>query len=441
MPQWVYIKDLAEHTGQDVELRGWVYNIRQSGKIQFIILRDGTGICQAVVFKNDVPEELFAAGRRLTQESSVIVRGAVRADARAPGGFELGVRDLVIVQVAEGDYPITLKEHGVEFLMDRRHLWMRTPRQAAILRVRNEITRAIHDFLQDRDFVLTESPILMATAAEGTSNLFETQYVNEEPAYLSQSGQLYVEATAVALGRVYTFGPTFRAEKSKTRRHLIEFWMVEPEMAFYTHADNMQLQEDMVCFMVDRVLTRRLKDLEAIGRDVAPLKRVQPPFPRITYDEALAILKEERARQPDADWEPIPWGEDFGAPHETAISSRFDRPVFIEKYPAKVKAFYMEPDPERPEVVLNADLLASEGYGEIVGGSQRIHDSALLRRRLQEHDLPEETYSWYMDLRRFGSVPHSGFGLGIERSVAWICGLEHVRETIPFARLINRLAP
>lgn len=441
MAIYTTISRLSEFEGQDVELRGWVYNLRSSGKIQFLVVRDGTGLCQAVLFKNDVPEPVFAAGRQLTQESSIIIRGPVRSDARAPGGYEIGIRELEIVQIAAPDYPITLKEHGVEFLMDHRHLWMRTPRQVAILRIRNEITRAIHDFLQERDFVLTESPILMGTAAEGTTNLFETRYVNDEPAYLSQSGQLYVEATAMALGKVYTFGPTFRAEKSKTRRHLIEFWMVEPEMAYWTHEQNMELQEQMVAFIVDRVLTRRARELETIGRDLEPLKQVVPPFPRITYDEALEILKEEKARQPEAEWEPIPWGEDFGAPHETVLTQRFAKPVFVERYPAAVKAFYMEPAPDRPEVVLNADLLAPEGYGEIIGGSQRIHDPELLRQRLREHGLPEETYRWYMDLRQFGSVPHAGFGLGIERTVAWICGLDHVRETIPFARLLNRLSP
>ncbi|MCG0237913.1 MAG: asparagine--tRNA ligase [Firmicutes bacterium] len=439
--KWVTVSELYQHVGEDVELRGWVYNYRSSGKIQFIILRDGTGLCQCVVFKNDVSEEVFEQAKRLTQESSVIVRGTVREDARAPGGYELGVKDLQVVQIADLDYPITLKEHGIEFLMDHRHLWIRTPRQVAILRIRNEITRAMHDFLQERGFVLTESPILMGTAAEGTTTLFETQYVSGEPAYLSQSGQLYVEATAMALGRVYTFGPTFRAEKSKTRRHLIEFWMCEPEWAFATHEDNLRLQEEMVTYIVQRVLSRRMRELETIGRNIEPLKKVEPPFPRITYDEALELLKEIHARTPDADWQPIPWGEDFGAPHETALALHFDKPVFVEKFPAKVKAFYMQPDPERPEVVLAADLLAPEGYGEIIGGSQRIHDPELLRQRLREHNLPEETYRWYLDLRRFGSVPHSGFGIGVERTVAWICGLDHVREAIPFPRLLNRLAP
>ncbi|MBP2017594.1 asparaginyl-tRNA synthetase [Symbiobacterium terraclitae] len=436
--KWVTVSHLPQHEGETVELRGWVQNYRSSGKIQFIIFRDGTGVCQAVLFIKDVPPEVFEAGKRLTQESSIIIRGTVRKDDRAPGGYEIGVQELEIVQIAE-EYPITPKEHGTEFLMDHRHLWVRSSRQAAILRIRNEITMAIHQFLQDRGFVLTESPILMGTAAEGGANLFETTYVNDEPAFLSQSGQLYVEATAMALGRVYTFGPTFRAEKSKTRRHLIEFWMVEPEAAYFTHEDNMKLQEEMVSYVVQRVLERRAADLKVLGRDTSMLEKVKPPFPRITYTEAVELLK--KLHKPGDDWEPIPWGEDFGAPHETVLTQQFDKPVFVEKFPVKVKAFYMQPDPENPEVVLGADLLAPEGYGEIIGGSERIHDPELLKRRFEEHGLDMETYGWYYDLRRFGSVPHSGFGLGIERTVAWICGLEHVRETIPFPRLLNRLHP
>lgn len=433
------ISQLQQFEGQEVELRGWVYNSRSSGKLIFIVFRDGTGLCQAVVFKNDVPEDVFAAAKALTQESSLIIRGTVRLDSRAPGGVEVGVKSLEIVQVADEGYPITPKEHGVEFLMDHRHLWMRTPRQAAILRIRNEITFALHTFFQDRGFVLTEAPMLMGTSAEGGAELFETKYVNDEPAFLSQSGQLYVEATAAALGKVYTFGPAFRAEKSKTRRHLIEFWMLEPEMAYCTHEENMQVQEEMIAFVVQRVLERRRADLETIGRDIAPLENVKAPFPRLTYDEAIELL--QKIHKPEDEWQPIPWGEDFGAPHETAITQQFDRPVFIEKYPAGIKAFYMQPDPARPEVVLNADLLAPEGYGEIIGGSERIHDPALLKQRLAENGLDEQTYGWYLDLRRFGTTPHSGFGLGIERTVAWVCGLDHVRETIPFARLLNRITP
>jgi len=433
-----YINQLPHYVGEEVELRGWVYNYRSSGKIQFILFRDGTGICQAVVFIRDVAPEIFEAAKRLTQESSLIIRGSVRKDDRAPGGYEIGVRELEIVQVAE-EYPITPKEHGTEFLMDHRHLWIRSARQAAILRVRNEITMSIHQYLQDNGFILTEPPILMGTSAEGGANLFETKYVNDEPAFLSQSGQLYAEATAMALGKVYSFGPTFRAEKSKTRRHLIEFWMVEPEAAYFTHEDNLRLQEEMVSFVVQRVLQQRTEDLKTIGRDTTFLERVKPPFPRITYTEAVELL--QRIHQPDDEWEPISWGEDFGAPHETAITQQFDKPVFVEKFPTKIKAFYMEPDPTNPEVVMGADLLAPEGYGEIIGGSQRIHDPALLRRRFAEQNLDEATYGWYMDLRRYGTVPHSGFGLGVERTVAWICGLDHVRETIAFPRLLNRLQP
>jgi asparaginyl-tRNA synthetase len=436
--EWVRINELRNHEGQDVELRGWVYNYRSSGKIQFIIFRDGTGICQAVVFIKDVPAEVFEAGKKLTQESSLIIRGTVRKDDRAPGGYEIGVKELEIIQVA-GEYPITPKEHGTEFLMDNRHLWLRSSRQAAILRIRNEITMAMHTFLQEHGFVLTEPPILMGTSAEGGANLFETKYVNDEPAYLSQSGQLYVEATAMALGKVYSFGPTFRAEKSKTRRHLIEFWMVEPEAAYFDHQDNMKLQEEFVSYIVQRVLKNRAEDLKTIGRDTSFLEKVTPPFPRITYTEAVEML--QKLHKPGDEWDPIPWGEDFGAPHETVITQQFEKPVFVEKFPTKIKAFYMQPDPENPDVVLGADLLAAEGYGEIIGGSQRIHDPELLQQRYEQEKLDPVSYGWYMDLRKYGTVPHSGFGIGVERTVAWICGLDHVRETIPFARLLNRLHP
>ncbi|MDB4895316.1 MAG: asnS, partial [Firmicutes bacterium] len=337
--EWVRVNELGKHEGQEVELRGWVSNYRSSGKIQFIIFRDGTGLCQAVVFIKDVPAEVFEAAKSLTQESSLIIRGTVRKEDRAPGGYEIGVKELAIIQVAE-EYPISPKEHGVEFLMDNRHLWIRSNRQAAILRIRNEITMGIHQFLQDQGFILTESPILMGTSAEGGAELFETKYVNDEPAFLSQSGQLYVEATAAALGKVYTFGPTFRAEKSKTRRHLIEFWMVEPEAAFLTHEENMVLQEQMIESVVQRVLTRRADDLKTIGRDITALEKVKAPFPRITYTEAVELL--QKLHKPEDEWEPIPWGEDFGAPHETAITSQFEKPVFVEKFPTKIKAFYME---------------------------------------------------------------------------------------------------
>lgn len=427
----ITIRDIGKYNGQKIKLNCWLYNKRSSGKIQFLQLRDGTGIIQGVMAINDVPEEVFKKTASLTQESSLVVEGIVREDHRAPSGYELTLTDMDIIQIAE-DYPITPKEHGVEFLMDNRHLWLRSTRQRAIMTIRSEIMKSMEDFLAQREFLRIDSPILTPSAAEGTSNLFETEYF-ESKAYLSQSGQLYNEAAALAYGKVYCFGPTFRAEKSKTRRHLTEFWMLEPEMAFYTHEDNMKLQEELISYLVQRVLENRKEELEILGRDTKRLEQVKAPFPRITYDEALEILKEENLE--------IPWGEDFGAPHETAIASRFDKPVFVEKYPVEAKAFYMEPDPNRPEVVLAADLLAPEGYGEIIGGSQRISDYNLLLQRIKEHNLPLEAMEWYLDLRRYGSVPHSGFGIGVERTVAWICGLEHVRETIPFARMLNRIYP
>ncbi len=427
----ITIRDIGKYNGQKIKLNCWLYNKRSSGKIQFLQLRDGTGIIQGVMAINDVPEEVFKKTASLTQESSLVVEGIVREDHRAPSGYELTLTDMDIIQIAE-DYPITPKEHGVEFLMDNRHLWLRSTRQRAIMTIRSEIMKGMEDFLAQREFLRIDSPILTPSAAEGTSNLFETEYF-ESKAYLSQSGQLYNEAAALAYGKVYCFGPTFRAEKSKTRRHLTEFWMLEPEMAFYTHEDNMKLQEELISYLVQRVLENRKEELEILGRDTKRLEQVKAPFPRITYDEALEILKEENLE--------IPWGEDFGAPHETAIASRFDKPVFVEKYPVEAKAFYMEPDPNRPEVVLAADLLAPEGYGEIIGGSQRISDYNLLLQRIKEHNLPLEAMEWYLDLRRYGSVPHSGFGIGVERTVAWICGLEHVRETIPFARMLNRIYP
>lgn len=427
----VYIADLACHAGEEVEVRGWLYNIRSSGKILFLQLRDGSGFVQAVAVKGQVGEEAFAACQALTQESSLRVRGVVRQDARAPGGVELSVTGVDVVQVA-GEYPITLKEHGVEFLMDNRHLWLRTPRQNAIMRIRSEVIKACRDFLDERGFVLIDAPILTPAACEGTTTLFQTQYF-EEQAYLSQSGQLYNEAAAMAFGRVYCFGPTFRAEKSKTRRHLIEFWMLEPEMAYYDQEDNMRLQEELVSYVVARVLERRRRELDVIGRDVGPLERVKPPFPRLAYDDAVKTLRDNG--------EEFKWGDDFGAPHETIIAGAFDRPVFVHSFPTTCKAFYMKPNPERPEVVLSADLLAPEGYGEIIGGGQRIDDPELLDQRIREHNLPGDAYGWYMDLRRYGTVPHSGFGLGIERTLAWICGLDHVRETIPFPRLLNRIYP
>lgn len=428
---WVYISDVGAHDGEDVTIKGWLHNKRSSGKLHFLMIRDGTGVIQGVVSRADVSPDAFENASRLTQESSVIVSGRVRAEPRAPGGYELGVVTVEPVQIAQ-DYPITPKEHGVDFLMSHRHLWLRSTRQQAILRIRSTIISSIRRFFDDRGFTLIDSPILTPSACEGTSTLFETTYFDEQ-AYLSQSGQLYVEAAAMSLGKVYCFGPAFRAEKSKTRRHLIEFWIVEPEVAYNEHDDNVKLQEELVCHIVKSVLTERRAELDRIERDPARLEAVKSPFPRISYDEALAMLRENGVEKE--------WGDDFGAPDETLLASRYDRPLFVERYPAKTKAFYMQPDPARPELALCDDLLAPEGYGEIIGGSERIHDLELLEVRLAQHDLSKEAYEWYLDLRRYGSVPHSGFGLGIERTVAWICGLEHVRETIPFPRLLYRLYP
>jgi asparaginyl-tRNA synthetase len=428
----VPVEALKQHIGKTVEVRGWLYNRRSSGKIHFLLVRDGTGIVQTVMSRAEVPEEVFAAADRLPQESSLILTGTVRADARAPGGVELAATSLRVLQEA-APYPITPKEHGIEFLMDHRHLWLRSGRQHAILRVRAEVIRAMTEYLDGLGYLRVDAPVLTPAAAEGTSTLFETSYFDLGSAYLTQSGQLYNEATAMAFGRVYCFGPTFRAEKSKTRRHLIEFWMLEPEAAFMELDGYMALAEEFVAAVVARVLERCGAELEALERDTAPLARVVAPFPRISYDDALGLLAEKGLR--------VPWGEDLGGDEETAISAHFDRPVFVHRYPAQCKAFYMQPDPGRPDVVLGADLIAPEGYGEIIGGGQRIHDLGLLERRLAEHNLPPESYRWYLDLRRFGSVPHSGFGIGIERTVAWLCGLEHVRESIPFPRLLNRLYP
>jgi asparaginyl-tRNA synthetase len=434
------IADIGKHEGQAVTIRGWLYNLRESGKLLFPQFRDGTGVIQGVVPKSAVLPEVFDAVKSLTQESSVIVEGKVRADKRAPGGYELDVTNVEVVQrVSESDpFPISLKEHGVDFLMEHRHLWVRTPRQAAILRVRAEIIKAARDFFDERGFTLTDPPILTPAACEGTSTLFPVDYF-EEQAYLTQSGQLYIEATAMALGKVYSFGPTFRAEKSKTRRHLTEFWMVEPEVAYATLDDLMDLAEGMISFVVKRCLERRRSDLQTIGRDVAKLEKIKAPFPRITYDEAVKMLREAHAK--GALENNFEWGGDLGSPDETYISSQFEKPVMVHRYPAKVKAFYMEPDPGRPDLALCVDVLAPEGYGEIIGGSQRTASYDLLVQRIREHGLPEEAFKWYLDLRKYGSVPHSGFGMGIERAVSWICGLEHVRETIPFPRMLHRLYP
>ena len=434
------IASIGSHEGQTVVIQGWLYNLRESGKLLFPIFRDGTGIIQGVVPKSAVPPEVFDAVKGLTQESSVIVEGKVRADKRAPGGYELDVSNVKVIQrVSESDpFPISLKEHGVDFLMEHRHLWVRTPRQAAILRVRAEIIKAVRDYLDQNGFVLTDPPILTPAACEGTSTLFPVDYFDDQ-AYLTQSGQLYIEATAMALGKVYSFGPTFRAEKSKTRRHLTEFWMVEPELAYATLDDLMDLAEGLIAFVVKRCLERRGADLQTIGRDISKLEKIAAPFPRITYDEAVRLLQEGHAK--GAVENRFEWGGDFGSPDETYLSAQFERPVMVHRYPAQVKAFYMEPDPQRPELALCVDVLAPEGYGEIVGGSQRMESYDLLLQRIHEHNLPEEAFKWYLDLRKYGTVPHGGFGMGVERVVGWICGLEHVRETIPFARTLHRLYP
>jgi asparaginyl-tRNA synthetase len=434
------IHDLAQHAGQEVTIKGWLYNLRESGKLLFPIFRDGTGLMQGVVPKNAVTPEVWETVKTLTLESSVIVRGKVRAEKRAVGGYEMDVSHVDVVQkVPENEpYPISLKEHGVEFLMDHRHLWVRSQRQVAILRIRAEIIKAARDFFDERGFTLTDPPILTPAACEGTSTLFEVDYFGDE-AFLTQSGQLYIEATAMALGKVYSFGPTFRAEKSKTRRHLTEFWMVEPEVAWAELDDLMVLAEEFITFIVKRVLANRRAELETIGRDVTQLEKIDAPFPRLSYDDAVAMLQKGHAEgKLEHKFE---WGGDFGAPDETYISSQFDRPVMVHRYPAVVKAFYMEPDPTDPRKVLCLDVLAPEGYGEIIGGSQRMGDYKRLLEKIHEHNLPEEAFKWYLDLRKFGGVPHGGFGMGIERAVSWICGLEHVRETIPFARMLNKIYP
>ena len=434
------ISEIGKHEGQSVTIRGWLYNLRESGKLLFPQFRDGSGIIQGVVPKNAVPPDVFDAIKTLTQESSVIVEGKVRADKRAHGGYELDVANVQVVQrVPESSpYPITPKEHGTDFLMEHRHLWVRSQRQAAILRVRAEIIKAARDFFDERGFTLTDPPIITPAACEGTSTLFPVNYFDEQ-AFLTQSGQLYVEATAMALGKVYSFGPTFRAEKSKTRRHLTEFWMVEPEVAYAELDDVMELAEGLISFIVKRCVEKRRVDLQTIGRDISKLEKIEAPFPRISYDDAVKNLQEGYAKGVlETKFE---WGGDLGSPDETYLSAQFDKPVMVHRYPAKVKAFYMEPDPQRPELALCVDVLAPEGYGEIIGGSQRMASHELLVQRIHEHGLPEEAFKWYLDLRKYGSVPHAGFGMGIERAVAWICGLEHVRETIPFPRMLHRLYP
>jgi asparaginyl-tRNA synthetase len=427
----VRIARVGEHVDQDVRIQGWLYNKRSKGKLHFLLVRDGSATIQAVMFAGDVSPEQFELADRIGQESSLRLVGRVKADARAPGGYEMSVKEIEVLQEVH-DYPITPKEHGVDFLMTHRHLWLRSSRQQAALRIRATVIAAIRGFLDENGFILVDSPILTGNAAEGTTTLFETEYFDEK-AYLSQSGQLYAEASAMALGLVYCFGPTFRAEKSKTRRHLTEFWMVEPEMAFYDLDASLALQERFVSHIVQTVLARHGDDLKTLERDVSKLEKVEPPFPRISYDEAIATLKQHG--------EELAWGDDFGGGHETILAEQFDKPVFVHRFPTKAKAFYMKPDPERPEVALCADLLAPEGYGEIIGGSQRIDDLDLLLERIDEHGLSREQFAWYIDLRRYGSVPHSGFGMGVERVVAWLGGLHHLRETIPFARTLDRLYP
>ncbi|RNF40477.1 asparagine--tRNA ligase [Planococcus salinus] len=428
----ITIAEMASYNGQTVKLGAWVANKRSSGKIAFLQLRDGSGFVQGVVVKAEVGEELFAAAKSLTQETSLYVTGEVKEDERSAFGYELAVTDIEIIHVAQ-DFPITPKEHGTEFLMDNRHLWLRSRKQHAIMKIRNEIIRATYEFYNDNGFIKVDPPILTGSAPEGTSELFATKYFDED-AFLSQSGQLYMEAAAMALGKVFSFGPTFRAEKSKTRRHLIEFWMIEPEMAFMEHHESLEVQEQYVAHIVQSVLKNCRLELERLERDTTKLEKIKAPFPRITYDEAIKWLN-------DNGFDDIEWGEDFGAPHETAIAENYDMPVFIVNYPTNIKPFYMQPHPERDDVVLCADLIAPEGYGEIIGGSERIHDFELMKQRINEHGLDEEAYAWYLELSKYGAVPHSGFGLGLERTVAWISGAEHVRETIPFPRLLNRLYP
>jgi asparaginyl-tRNA synthetase len=427
-----YIEDIARFEGQAVTIRGWLHNRRSSGKIHFLTVRDGTGFIQCVMSKKAVGDEAFTRADHLTQESAIVVQGTVRADSRAPGGYEVDVTNLEIVSESAA-YPITPKEHGVDYLMDRRHLWIRTPRQQAILRVRHEVIDAVRDFFNSRHFILADTPIFTPAACEGTTTLFPVQYFEDNTAFLTQSGQLYNEANAMALGRVYCFGPTFRAEKSKTRRHLTEFWMVEPEVAYATLDDVMALAEELVVSVVERVLEKRRNELQILERDTSTLERVKTPFPRVSYDEAAKILKNKGL--------PFEWGGDFGSPDETALSEEFDRPILVHRYPSAVKAFYMKPDPERPEVALCVDMLAPEGYGEIIGGGERIDDYDLLVQRIKEHELPQEAFEWYLDLRRYGSVPHGGFGMGIERVVTWICGIEHLREAIPYPRMLYRMYP
>jgi len=427
----VYIEEIGKHVGEEVILKGWLYNRRSSGKIHFLQVRDGTGVIQAVVSRGDVSREVFELSDHLARESSIVIRGTVREDPRSPIGYEIGVAALEVIQIAE-DFPIAPKEHGVGFLMDHRHLWIRSLRQNAVMRIRQEIIRGCRDFLDSRGFVLIDAPIFTPASCEGTTTLFETQYFDDK-AYLTQSGQLYNEAAAMAFGRVYCFGPTFRAERSKTRRHLMEFWMVEPEVAYAELDEIMELAEDLVASIIERVLQERMSELKTLERDISKLESIRKPFPRMTYDEAIGIVRDKGL--------PVQWGDDFGGDEETELSKAFDRPVMIHRYPIQCKAFYMKGDPDDDRLALCVDMIAPEGYGEVIGGGQREDDLKILEGRMEQHDLPKDPFAWYLDLRRYGTVPHSGFGLGIERSVAWICGLDHVRETIPFPRMLYRLYP
>lgn len=433
--QRITIAEAGKHEGETVRIAGWLYNLRKSGKIVFPQLRDGSGILQAVGVKSELPEDVFETLKHLTQESSIILTGTIRAEQRAAGGFEMDIKGVEVVQrVPEDDpYPITPKDHGIEFLMDRRHLWLRSKRQHAAIRVRHEVIRSIRDFLDNNGFVLVDTPIFTPAACEGTTTLFEVDYFDDEKVYLTQSGQLYNEANAMAFGKVYCFGPTFRAERSKTRRHLTEFWMVEPEMAYADLEDVKRVAEQLVVYIMGRVLDVRKEELKALERDTSKLETVQSPFPRMSYDDAVKKLQGKGSE--------IQWGGDFGNADETLITDDLDRPLIVDRYPSEIKAFYFQPDPERPEVALGVDVLAPEGYGEIIGGGQRIHDPELLLKRLEEHKLPREAFEWYLDLRKYGTVPHAGFGMGVERLVAWICGLDHVRETIPYPRMLYRTRP
>ena len=447
MPSIIRVDQIAKYTDQEVGIQGWVYNRTDKGKLVFLLVRDGSGFIQCVAFKGDLDEKTFDQIMRIPQETSVVITGKVRADNRAPGipgGFEIGVKEIKILQEANEDYPMSLKEHGVDFALDNRHLWLRMPSQWAILRIRATVISAMREWLDNNGFINMDTPILTPAACEGTTTLFETPYFDEGMAYLAQSGQLYNEANIFAFGKVYSFGPTFRAEKSKTRRHLTEFWMVEPEIAFCDLDQLMEIEEQFITHIIKRVLRDRQAELKSIGRDLTKLEQIETPFPRISYDQAAEMMEQIRTEETDPEKKDLlsfEWGMDFGAPHETELTGKFIKPVFVYGYPTKVKAFYMEPWPGRPEICKSVDLLAPEGYGEIIGGSERMSNYDLLLQRIREHNLPEESFKWYLDLRKYGSVPHSGFGIGLERTVSWICGIDHIREAIAFPRTIKRVYP